>query len=101
METLDHACLLLETGDAYGLSCASLLIAIFGVALTYDQAEILGLILSPSQQHILRQLVEKLESPGLDQSRCDEMLDQMRRLSETDDSKIENMSSGSANTKER
>jgi hypothetical protein len=47
--------------------------------------------LTPSQQPTLRQLVEELKTAGLEQSRQDEIADQMRRLSETDDSKIENM----------
>jgi hypothetical protein len=31
--------------------------------------------LAPTQQHILRQLVEELKTPGLEQSRHDEILD--------------------------
>ena len=38
--------------------------------------------LAPTQQHTLRQLVEELKTPGLEQSRHDEILDQMQPLLE-------------------
>jgi hypothetical protein len=41
--------------------------------------------LAPNQQNILRQLVEELKTPGLVQSRHDEILDQMQRLLENAD----------------
>jgi len=47
-----------------------------------------------SHQNTLRQMVKELKASGLVQSRHDEILDQMQRLLETDDKKVENMSSG-------
>ncbi len=42
-------------------------------------------VLGSSHQNTLRQLVKELKSPGLVQSRHDEILDQMQRLLETDE----------------
>ena len=41
--------------------------------------------LASSHQHTLRQLVEELKTPGLEQFRRDEILDQMQQLLEKDD----------------
>ena len=47
-----------------------------------------------SNQETFRLLIQELKTPGLDQTRHDEILDQMQHLLETDDKKVENMSSG-------
>jgi len=47
-----------------------------------------------SHQDTFRQLILELKTPDLNPTRHDEILDQMQRLLETDDKKVENMSSG-------
>lgn len=47
-----------------------------GIATLDPGSEILSISgLVPAQQHTLRQLVEELKTPGLEQSRRDEILD--------------------------